>query len=219
MQRYLSTFSPALFALSALSALLLSPAVQAQTWTFKAGAIRYDAHSKTDGIQGIGIPPGADAEVGDATTAVLVIERHLTPNLSAEFVLGVPTRIRSKATGSVAFLGSDILSAVNVAPTVLLTYTFGEPGQALRPYVGIGVNYTTFRSIRSSLAPKVEMSDSTGLAAHAGLGYAIDKRWGLFASVGRVDVKTKLVATASTVLTSNIDLRPLTYSAGLTYRY
>ena len=57
------------------------------------------------------------------------------------------------------------------------------------------------------------------LAVHAGLGYAIDKQWGLFASVGRVDVKTKLVATASTVLTSNIDLRPRTYTAGLSYRF
>ena len=109
---------------AALAALLLSPAVLAQDWTLKAGAIRCDAHSKTDGVQGIGIPPGADAEVGDA-----------------------------------------------------------------------------------------------GQAMHAGLGYAIDKQWGLFASVGRVDVKTKLVATASTVLTSNIDLRPTTYSAGLTYRF
>ena len=216
MQRHLPTFAAAL---SALLAMFLSPAALAQDWTIKAGAIRYDAHSKTDGIQGIGIPPGADAEVGDATTVVLIVERRLTPNLSAELVLGVPARIRSKATGSVAFLGNDILSAKNFAPTLLLTYTFFDASQALRPYVGVGVNYTTFRSIKSSLAPKVEMSDSTGLAVHAGLNYAIDKQWGLFASVGRVDVKTKLVATASTVLTSNIDLRPTTYSAGLSYRF
>ena len=204
---------------AALLSLAISPAVMAQDWTAKIGAIRYDTHSKTSGIKGIGIPPGADAEVGDVSTVVLVIERRLTPNLSAELVLGIPANIRAKATGSVAFLGNDILSAKNLAPTLLVNYHFGDANQALRPYVGAGINFTTFRSIKSSLAPKVEMSDSVGLAVQAGLNYAINKQWGLYGSIARVDVKSDLVATASTVLTSTIDFRPMTYSAGLTYRF
>lgn len=204
---------------AALAALLISPAVWAQDWTIKVGAIRYTTHSKTTGIQGIGIPPGADAETGDATTVVFVFERRLTPNISAELALGIPPRVHAKATGSVAFLGNDILSAKNVAPTFLINYTFGDASQALRPYVGAGIIYTTFRSIRSSLAPKVEMSDSTGLVLHAGINYAMSKQWGLYASVARLDVKTKLVATASTVLTSTIDFRPITYSAGVTFSF
>lgn len=204
---------------AALTALVLSPAAMAQDWTFKLGVIRYDTHSKTTGISGIGIPPGADAQVGDATTVVFVIDRALTPNLTAELVMGVPPRIHAKATGSVAFLGNDILSAKNWAPTALINYEFGDRGQALRPYVGIGVNYTRFRSIRSSLAPKVEMSDSVGLAMQAGLHYALNKQLGLYASVASVQVKSDLVATASTVLTTTIDFRPITYSAGLTYKF
>ena len=204
---------------AALTALVLSPAVMAQDWTVKLGVIRYDTHSRTTGISGIGIPQGADAKVGDATTVVFVLERALTPNVSAELVMGVPPRIHAKATGSVAFLGDDILSAQNWAPTALINYNFGEAGQTLRPYVGIGVNYTSFRSIRSSLAPKVEMSDSVGLAVQAGLHYALNKQLGLYASVARVQVKSNLVATASTVLTTTIDFRPTTYSAGLSYKF
>ncbi len=204
---------------AALTALVLSPAAMAQDWIFKVGVSRYDTHSKTTGISGIGIPPGADAQVGDATTVIFVLDRVLTPNLCAELVLGVPPRIHARATGSVAFLGSDILSAKNWAPTALINYHFGDPGQALRPYVGIGVNYTSFRSIRSSLAPKVEMSDSVGLAVQAGLSYALNKQLGLFASVARVEVKSDLVATASTVLTTTIDFRPVIFSAGLSYKF
>jgi outer membrane protein len=202
-----------------LAATLLSTTAMAQDWTAKAGVIRYDTHSKTTGIKGIGIPPGADAETGDSTTLLLVIERKLTPNIGIELVVGIPPTVKAKATGSVAFLGNDVLSAKNVAPTVLLNYYFGDESQALRPYVGAGINFTTFRSIKSSLAPKVEMSDSTGLAVQAGISYALNKQMGLFASIARVDVKTDLVATASTVLTSTIDFRPITYAAGVWFKF
>ena len=63
------------------------------------------------------MPPGADADVGNATTVIFVYERMLTPNIGVEFVLGVPPKIKAKATGSVAFLGDDVLAAKNVAPT------------------------------------------------------------------------------------------------------
>jgi outer membrane protein len=208
------------FKLTALAALVLAGgAVQAQDWTLKAGVTRYDTDSRTSGIQGIGIPPGADAKVGDATTAILVIERTLTPNIGAEVVLGVPPRIKARATGSVAFLGDDVLSAKNVAPTLLVNYYFGRPGDTWRPYLGAGVNYTRFASAKSSLAPQVELSDSVGLAVQAGVNFAFSKQWGAFASVARVDVKSDLVAVASTVLTTTIDFRPTTYSAGLWYRF
>jgi outer membrane protein len=187
--------------------------------TFKIGAILYQPHSKTDGIRGIGVPPGADAEVGSATTLLLTYERALTPNVGVEIVLGVPPRIKSKATGSVAYLGDDVLSAKNVAPTLFVTYHFGAPGDRLRPYVGLGVNYTHFASPRSTLADNVELADSTGLAAHLGADYAVANNWGLFASIARVDVKSKLVATGTTVLETTIDFRPITYSIGAYYRF
>lgn len=207
-------------ALALAAALALpSAAVLAQDNTFKFGVIRYDTHSKTSGIQGVGVPPGADAETGYADTLLLTYERALTPNIGLELVIGVPPKIKAKATGTVAFLGDDVLSARNVAPTLILNYHFGAPGDALRPYLGAGINYTKFTDIKSKLAPKVEMSDSTGLVVQAGLDYAINKEWGLFASVAKLNVKSKLVATGTTVLTTTIDFRPMTYSFGASYRF
>jgi outer membrane protein len=188
----------------------------------KVGISRYQTHSRTDGISGIGVPPGADASVSGATTVIFVYERLLTPispNLGVEFVLGVPPRLHARATGSVAFLGDDVLSAKNVAPTLLLNYHFFGPETRLRPYVGVGVNYTRFTSIRSSLAPDVEMGSSTGLAVQAGANYAITKDFGLFASVAKVNVKSKVVAAGATVLTTTVDFRPIIYSAGISYNF
>ena len=192
---------------------------QAQANTVKLGLTQYTTNSQTSGLSGIGVPAGADAKVGDATTLIFVYERMLTPNIGAELVLGIPPRIKSKATGSVAFLGDDVLSARNVAPTVFLNYHFGEPGAPLRPYLGAGWNYTRFVGTRSKLAPDVTLGDSNGWAVQAGLAYALSKEWGLFASVAALDVKSKLVAAGSTVLTTTIDFRPVVYSAGVSYNF
>ncbi len=61
-------------------------AVQAQDNVVKAGITYYTTNSSTTGIQGIGIPPGADAETGNAVTAIFVYERTLTPNIGVDLV-------------------------------------------------------------------------------------------------------------------------------------
>jgi outer membrane protein len=205
----------------ALAAALASTAfaAKAQENVVKVGVTYYQPHSRTDGISGIGVPPGADAEVGTATTVIFVYERLFTPNVGLEIVLGVPPKTKTKATGSVAFLGDDVLSAKNVAPTLLLNYHFFSPSDALRPYVGVGINYTKFTDVTSSLAADVQMSSSTGLALQAGINYAISKDWGLFASIAKIDVKSKVVAVGTTVLTTTVDFRPIVYSAGLSYQF
>ena len=186
---------------------------------FKVGVTRYDTHSKTNGISGIGVPPGADAETNDATTVIFAYERMFTPQIGAELVLGIPPTIRAKATGSVAFLGSNVLSAKNLAPTLLFNYHFGEPGDTWRPSLGAGINYTKFTNVKSSLASDVKMSDSTGLAVQVGLDYAVTKDVSVFTSVAKVNVKSKVVAVGATVLTTTIDFRPIVYSAGVSYRF
>lgn len=191
----------------------------AQDNTVMLGVTRYTTDSQSTGISGIGVPPGADAETGDATTIVLIYERALTPRIGAELVLGIPPRIKARATGSVAFLGDDVLSAKNVSPALIVKYYFADPDARWRPYLGAGINYTRFVSIRSTLAEDVKMSDSVGWALQAGLSYAIDKRWGLFGSVTRLDVETDVVATGATVLTTTIDFRPVTYNLGAYYRF
>jgi outer membrane protein len=190
----------------------------AQDNAAKVGVIYYTTHSSTSGIQGVGVPPGADAETDNAVTLLLTYERMFTPNIGAEIVFGIPPKITATATGSVAFLG-EVLSAKSVSPTLLLNYHFGAPGDTWRPYVGIGINYTKFVSIESTLASNVEMSDSWGPAGQIGIDYALNKDWSLFASVAALKVKSNLVATGATVLTTTIDFRPITYSFGVAYKF
>jgi len=193
-------------------------AAQAQDSTFKFGLTRYDTHSKTNGVTGVGVPAGGDAETGDATTAIFVYEYQLMPNVGVELVLGVPPKIKGYATGSLAFLG-EVMSARNVAPTLLFNYHFGQPGDTWRPYVGAGINYTRFTDVESPYPYKVTLSDSWGPAAQVGIDYAINKQWGAYASVAAVKVKSDLVAIGANVLQTTIDFRPIVYSVGVSYRF
>ena len=199
----------------------LAPCALAQSQganVVKLGITEYTTHEKTNGISGIGVPPGADVDVSNATTVIFVYERLFTPNIGLEFVIGVPPELKAKATGSAAFLG-EVLTVRNVSPTLLLNYHFFSPAEALRPYVGAGINYTRFTSAHSSLAPTVDLGYSTGLALQAGLNYAITKDVGLFASIAKLDVKSKVVASGASVLTTTVDFRPIVYSAGVSYQF
>jgi outer membrane protein len=202
-----------------LVAMLAAGAASAENNVVKFGITDYTTHSRTNGVTGIGVPPGADAKTGDGITVIAVYERLFTPNIGAEIVLGIPPRIKAKATGSVAFLGDDVLSARNLSPTFLVNYHFNAPGDTWRPYVGAGVNYTKFISRESRLASDVKMGDSIGWAVQGGVDYALNKEWGLFASVAALKVKSKVVASGATVLQTTIDFRPIVYSFGTVYRF
>lgn len=216
-------------AVAALATVLAGGAACAQDNVFKFGAIRYTTHSSSTGLSTT--PPifatPADAETGDATTAIFVYERSLTPNIGAEFVIGIPPRIKAKGTGAAAVLGDEVLSAKNVSPTFLVNYYFGAPDARLRPYLGAGLNYTRFVGIRSSLpTSKLQMSDSVGWALQGGLSYSLSQQWGLFATITRLDTKTDVEAVATVpgvpipvAVKTTIDLRPVTYAMGVWYRF
>jgi outer membrane protein len=200
------------------ASLATAGAVQAQDWTFKTSVTRYTTDSKSDGLMGIGLPPGSDAETGNATTALLILERRLSDNLGIELALGIPPRIKARATGPVAFLG-EVVSAKLLAPALILNYHFGSPGDTWRPYVGAGISYVKFDSIRTQYPFDVEIKDAVGPIVQAGIDFAIDRQWGGFASVALPRTKTDLVGVGATVLTTTIDFRPVVYSVGISYKF
>ena len=200
------------------AATLLAGGALAQAQTFKLGAIHYQTNAKTNGLTGLGVPAGADVTVNSATTALFAYEREIAPNMGLELVLGLPPTLKAKASGTVPFLG-EVLSAKNVAPTLLFNYHFGDRSAQWRPYIGLGVNYTYFADAKTPYGWDVNLSDSWGLAGQLGIDVAIDKQWGLFASIAKVQVKSDLVAIGATVLQTTIDFRPVTYAAGVSYKF
>jgi outer membrane protein len=213
-------------ALAALALLALPLAAQAQSAgslfsgpkTVKLGFVYEDVRSRTTGLTGVGVPPFADAKVEDAKTIVGTFDIEVAPNWSLEVALGVPPKVKAKGTGSVAFLG-DVLEAKSLSPTFFVNYKFFDAKTALRPYVGLGLNYTKFTNVKNPFGWQVELSDSSGVAAHAGVDYALGRNWGLWASVSVVKVETDLTAIGAAVIQTTIDFRPVIFGTGLYMRF
>ena len=205
---------------SCLAMALVASGAQAQSTGFKVklgvSAIKLDV--KTPGLTGIGVPPGADVGVGDATTPTLDVLYALTPNISAELAIGIPPKHDTSGKGSVAFLGKTG-SVKQFAPTFFVNYHFLDASSTIRPFAGLGVNYTKFFDATSTLGQDVQLSRSIGLAWQLGAEYAFDKRWSTSISVAGAKVKSNLVATATTVQRTTIDFRPIVYSVNLGYSF
>jgi outer membrane protein len=96
--------------------------------------------------------------------------------------------------------GQLIGTVRQIAPTVFANYKFGEPSSKLRPFVGIGVNYTLFDQAESTalfnqLSGGVttnKLSDSWGLAAQVGASYKLDGPWSISGTWSTADVKSTL---------------------------
>jgi len=204
-------------ALAACATLAAVPA-QAQQSVVSIGVSHIDINSKTTGLRGIGVPPGADLEVQDATTLFLSYEYRFAPNWGVELAAGIPPKHDTKAAGSIEFLGK-VSSVKQMAPTFFVNYRFGDEGAQWRPFIGLGVNYTRFYDAKSEYGQKIELSDSVGPAAQLGVSYAITPEISLCGAIATAKVKSDLVATGTTVQQTTIDFRPVVYTLAVSYKF
>ncbi len=123
--------------------------------------------------------------------------------------------------------GTDFAEVKHLPPTVSALYYFNESQAAFQPYVGVGVNYTTFfeedltsEAVSSLSASSLKLDDSWGLAVQTGFDYQLDEHWMVNASLRYVDIDTtakfKLGGTDSHV---DVDIDPWVTSLMIGYRF
>ncbi|CAH0990834.1 Outer membrane protein W [Sinobacterium norvegicum] len=127
-----------------------------------------------------------------------------------------------------AMAGADIGSVKHLPPTVSAQfYPMGDSNSPWQPYVGVGVNYTVFFSedVDSGLDAalgntSMDLDDSFGLAAQAGLDYYISDKWLVNASVMYADISTTAtIKSDAGVVKVNADLDPWVYRLNLGYKF
>ncbi|MDM4766699.1 OmpW family outer membrane protein [Pelomonas sp. SE-A7] len=166
-----------------------------------------------------------DSANGDSTGLGLTINNKtipevdfsyfLTPNLAAELILTVPQKHRLYAGGA------EIGSLKHLPPTLSLQYHFA-PEATFRPYVGLGLNYTHFSSVKfapavvTALGPNVKRS-SFGLSAQIGADIAISKGTYLNIDLKKVKIDTDVSSKGTKVGTFKVD--PVLLGVGLGWRF
>ncbi|HTT11273.1 MAG TPA: OmpW family outer membrane protein [Burkholderiaceae bacterium] len=210
-----------------------SAPVAAQDNTVRAGIYIIQYHVHADDLSGPFTPSGLNLDVKNVNTLYLAYIRRLSSSLDLELAAGWPPKTETVAkgpptVGSVPYDGQVIATTKWFSPTVLLNYKFLDESSPLRPYVGIGINYTHFYDRTSTDAgnaaaggpTQLSLSDSWGPAGTIGVFYRLPQNWSLDASFSMAKVKSDLEAnTSGVVRKTTIDFKPQTWVLSVGYSF
>ncbi|MBB4126981.1 outer membrane protein [Xanthomonas translucens] len=191
----------------ALSLCALPALAQSQgDWTVGIGAHQVNPKSDNGKLAGGTLP----LSIGSDIKPTVTFEYFVHQDLGIEVLAALPFKhdIDVKGVGKVG-------STKQLPPVVSLQYHFNSAGK-VSPFVGAGINYTTFFSEDTTGAlagTKLKLEDSWGLAAHAGVDFALTDKSALRVDLRWADIDSKVKVNGTSMGTANID--PLVY--GLAY--
>ena len=181
----------------------------------RAGAIVVAPNESSDPVATFG-----EFKVSNNTQLGLNFGYMLTDNFGVELLAATPF----SHDVSLAGVGK-IAETKQLPPTLVAQYYFGNSQSVVRPYIGVGVNYTNFydneftNDLGGALTD-LSMTTSWGLAAQAGIDYQVSKNWLVNASVWYAqissDVKFKL--SGDTVVIGT-DIDPWVYMVSVGYTF
>ena len=143
--------------------------------TIALGLYDVSFHTHADDITGPYTPSGLNVRNPSINTLYIGYMRRLSPHFDLELALGVPPLTRTVAkgpgeVGSVPYNGQTIATARWLAPSLLAKYYFFSPDALLRPYLGVGVNYTKFYSRQVTAAGEAISGGPTSLSLPVAVG-------------------------------------------------
>lgn len=159
--------------------------------------------------------PG-NVDVGDAIVPELDISYFFTENLAAELILGTTKHDVDGATGGLA--GLNLGNVMLLPPTLTAQYHFNVT-DAIKPYIGAGVNYTIFYNENDGQFASVDYKNAFGWALQAGVDIAAGDNWGVNLDVKKLFLDTKVSVNNGAVTSGKVELDPWIFGAGFYYRY
>ncbi|RIX70682.1 OmpW/AlkL family protein [Acidovorax cavernicola] len=185
---------------------LTSGAALAQTdgpWLVRARAVHLDSANKDH--TGLGL------SINNKTIAELDITYFLTPNFAAELVLTVPQKQSVNSTVA-GYLGT----LKHLPPSLLAQYHFTQ-FSGFKPYVGAGINYTRFSSVKLLGGAADVQRNSWGGALQVGVDIALNRQWSLNVDVKKLYIDTDVSLAGARV--GNFKVDPVLVGIGLGYRF
>ena len=179
-------------------------AVEKGDWIIRAGYTHVSPDSNNHAV----------VNVDSAGSLGLNFSYFMTNNLTVEVLAAYPFEHDINLNG-----GGKVASTKHLPPTVSLQYHF-MPEKQFKPYLGVGLNYTTFFSTKTTGAlegTKLSLDDSWGLAGEIGADVMLNETWLLNFSARYIDIGTKAKLDGASLGTVNID--PWVYSVMVGYKF
>lgn len=209
-----------LVVLAAIMAPMLASAHQAGDFLFRAGTATVRPTTGSDDVLNQG-----SFDANNNTQLGLTFGYMVTDNIGVELLAATPFRHKVSLHGS--GVSGDIATIHHLPPTLMAQYYFGDRQDKLRPYLGVGVNYTMFFDEKFNDNGKeaglsnLSLKNSWGVAAQAGLDYNLDEHWLLNMSVWWMNIETKVRFDDNAGGHHSIDTRldPWVFMFGAGYRF
>jgi len=190
-------------------------------WLVRLRALHVSPNDDSGSVSTI---PGSRVSVGSDTTAELDFTYFVTRNLGIEGILGT-SQHDLYGEGSLAGLGK-IAEVRTLPPTVTLQYHF-QPKDTVRPYVGIGVNYTKFysqkasKSLENTLGPtSVSLESSWGLSGQVGFDIDFNQDWFINFDAKYIRMNTTATLNSGGVIRKvDVDINPWFFGIGVGRRF
>jgi len=170
-----------------------------------------------------GIEPGFpddEVSVTNSVTPEVDFTYFVTDNIGLELIAAT-SKHDVKGKGGLEPIG-ELVDTWVLPPTLTLQYHFA-PKAKVRPYVGVGLNYTHFYSEDASDGledaigeTKVSLDDSFGYALQTGVDVGIGKNLFLNADIKYIDIDTKAkLTTGDLVNRVKVSIDPIVFGIGI----
>lgn len=198
--------SASFLALATACTVLAAPAfAQSQgDWTFGVGII--NVNPKSDN----GTLAGAPATLTDDTQISLTAEYFIRDNLGIELLAATPFEHDINIGG--AFAGTS----KQLPPTLSINYHFPTKGK-IKPFVGAGINYTTFFEESHAGGGVLKLEDSWGFALQAGADWQVSDKGALRLNVRYMDIESDAYLNGASIGKAEID--PVTIGVSYVHRF
>lgn len=201
-------------------------AYEAGDWIVRAGVASVQPNEDSSALSLNGSDLGGTrAGVDNNSQLGLTATYMLTANLGVGVLAATPFEHDIQAKG----LGVKGGEVKHLPPTLTLQYFPCDSDAAVQLYIGAGINYTTFFSaeVDPGLATalgssgSLELDNSVGWAAQAGVDYALSEHWLINASLWYLDIDTdaQFRFASGDRVSAGVDIDPWVYMVGLGYRF
>ncbi|KRG66779.1 membrane protein [Stenotrophomonas terrae] len=204
--------------LAAAVALAATAPAMAQSkgdWTLGVGVHAVDPKSDAGDLNGAALGLGKlSTKVDSDVKPTVTFEYFVADNIGVEVLAALPFKHDVSINGV-----GKVGETKQLPPVVSLQYHFTNSSK-VTPFVGLGVNYTKFFSTDSKGAlagTKLKLEDSWGLAAHAGLDFAVSDKGALRVDMRWADIDTKVKVNGNSLGTAKID--PLVYGVAYVFKF
>ncbi|BCO32765.1 outer membrane protein W [Thiohalobacter sp. COW1] len=161
---------------------------------------------------------GLNVEANDDMNFAFTLTYMATDHVGIELLGAAPF----EHDVNVAENGLNVGSTKHLPPTLTAQYYF-QPSAKIRPYVGIGINYTTFfdEDLDPAVLPNsnLDLDDSIGLALQAGVDIDLTENWFLNGAVWYMDIDTDASIRGAANTDFEVGIDPVVLFAGIGYRF